>query len=189
MFESVFEIFFLIIFITSSFFGFSLLLLLKLFSFFSWKSCLFSFFSFLIKGSFLGSDLSIVFLLELFIFFALFHFLFLNVHEINSSQFLEDIHESWVTLDQLHQHLWIFLACVPHVSKLWIFKVSSNSWVSSQFCFSFWTTEKISHTTSTWRLRLEASIWTSTECFGLLISHDSLHATLDLSIGWINFES
>ena len=189
VFESICEVLLFVVFSSSCFVSFCLLLYFELFSLFSWKSSFFCLFSFSLIFSFFCSSLSSSLLLGLFIICIFFHLLFLNIHKIDTSEFLEYIHESWIRLNQLHEHLRVGLAHLPHTGKLRILKVFSDSWISSQFSLSLWSTKHVAHASSWRSLWSESSSHSSSHGLCLLISHYSLHSTLNLSIIWIDLKT
>jgi len=104
-----------------------------------WKGSFFSFFSLLLVFGFLGLCCGSGFLSEVVLLRSLSLLVFVHLEQINASKLLEDIHKSWIGLEELHHHLWVLLAHGPFALELWILKVFGNSWVGLKFGLTFWS--------------------------------------------------
>lgn len=86
------------------------------------------------------------------------HLLFLNIHEIDSSENFEACHHTSILLTSLQKHLRISFHLVPHSNEHRVLEEFCGSWISPQFGISFGSSEHVSTTShascSRWRLSL-----------------------------------
>ncbi len=80
----------------------------------------------LIFSALLGRQLFVL-LAEIFLLIFGLHLLGLHVHQVDACQLLEDIHETRVDLDDLHQHLRVLLAQLEGVAEFGVLEVSGDS--------------------------------------------------------------
>jgi len=104
-----------------------------------WECGFFGFFSLSLVFNFLGFGCYLGFLFKLVLLGLIFLLILIHLEQIDPSKLLEDIHESWIGLKQLHHHLWVLLAHGPFCLECWVFKVFGNSWVGLKFSFTFWS--------------------------------------------------
>ena len=53
----------------------------------------------------------------------------LHVHQVNACQFLEDVHETRVHLNHLHEHLGVLFAKLKGVPEFRVLEVPRDAWI------------------------------------------------------------
>jgi len=154
-----------------------------------WKRCLFSFLSLSLFLGLFCFHLSFALLLLFLALVLLFHLLFLHIHQVDAREFLKNVHESRVRLDELHEHLRVLLAHLPHVVELGVLEILRDPWVCAQFCFSLRTTKHVAHATTSSRSSWHSTHATHSSHLRLNIPIACLEAILNLCVIGVNLQA
>jgi hypothetical protein len=101
------------------------------------------------------------------------HLLGLHVHQVDAGQLLEDVQETRVNLDYLHQHLGVLLAQLEGVAEFGVLEVSGDPRVGHKFDHSLWAEHAACIVSSRSRLLLAALV----------------KSLLDLGIFWVQLKT